>query len=281
MNKLFRRLKIYREFIRIGPTFVLNLMLILSTILGGINLSVSLLPFIFSLIALTVAWTFGVIINDYYDVEIDRINYPNRPVVRKALTSFQLKILAIIHIIISLILAGWGGIFTIIYICNIIVILFLYSVPKVRIKKTIFATCVIGGISGIAILIGGSVSSNTNENLYMALWVTVGLSLLGPIKDFKDIEGDRTAGMKTLPVIFGIKKATYIIMGFAIFSVILGIIILQVLLQKIIFASILVIVVGIITIGLLQLHLNRKITPQKAHNITFGLLSLCLLSFFL
>ncbi|NVM30691.1 MAG: UbiA family prenyltransferase [Candidatus Helarchaeota archaeon] len=281
MSRIIEWLKTYREFIRVGPFFVLNLMLVLSALLGGLNLSISLMPLILSMISLSLAWNFGVIVNDYYDMEIDRINYPNRPVVRGALTSTQLKLLAISHIIISLIIAILVDIFTLIYISSIIVILFLYSVPLVRIKKTIFATGVIGFICGMAILIGGSVSSYSAENLYMALWVTIGISLLGPIKDFKDIEGDKAEGMKTLPILFGIKKATYILMGFATFSVILGITILEFLLQKPILASILVIILGIATIILLELNLKEKIDPRRAHNITFILLSFCLLSFFL
>ena len=162
-----------------------------------------------------------------------------------------------------------------------ILILYLYSVPNVRIKKTIFATGVIGFTCGLAILIGAIASGFSTENLYMALWVTVGISLLGPIKDFKDIEGDKAEGMKTLPVILGIKNATYLIMAFAIISVLIGIIILEFLLLKPILASILVIILGIATIILLELNLKEKIDPRKAHNITFILLSFCLLAFFL
>jgi geranylgeranylglycerol-phosphate geranylgeranyltransferase len=280
-RKIVEWLKIYREFIRVGPFFVLNLMILLSAILGGLNHSGSILKLILSMIALSLSWNFGVIINDYYDVEIDRINYPNRPIVRGALSPRNLKILALAHIAIGMLTAILADLYIFLYIASVILILFLYSHPKIRIKKTIFATGVIGSLCGFAILIGGRVTVYLPENLSMALWILVAISLLGPIKDFKDVEGDRAEGIKTLPVIFGIDKAIYILMGFTILSVTLGVVIHELFLQKTILSSVLVIILGIVTIILLKLNQLKKIDPRRAHNITFVLLSICLLAFFL
>jgi len=281
MGRVSNSLKIYWKFIRIGPLFVLNLMLILSAVIGGLSLPASLLTFIFSIIGLILVWNFGAIVNDYYDKEIDRISHPDRPVVQEEITPNQLLILAIVHAGVSLCLAFFTGVLTLIYILILVAISILYSIPKVRIKKTAFAPVFIGVFCGMAILIGGSVSSYNLTNLYMALWLAISISLLAPIKDFKDVEGDRAEGVKTLPVLFGVRIATYMIMGFTIIAVVFGVIILEYVLHKMIWSSILAVILGVVTIILLQLHLSSKINPTTTHNITFGLLSLCLLAFFL
>ena len=60
----------------------------------------------------------------------------------------------------------------------------------------------------------GGATSGSTEPWYIGL--VIGLFLLGAAstKDFADIEGDRAGGCRTLPIVYGVKKAAWIISPF-------------------------------------------------------------------
>lgn len=188
---------------------------ILSIILGLtlVEVSIRIELILLSSISFILAWFFAVGINDYYDIEIDKITNPTRPLITERLAPRDVKIFFIVSAISSLVLAIFCDLlnakFGITLLTGIYLLLaILYSTPPFRIKsKTPFSSLVIGLVTSECILIGGVLTEMTL--LYISYAIILGflVTFISAAKDLKDIEGDKTAGIPTIPVNYGPEKA--------------------------------------------------------------------------
>ena len=144
-------------------------------------------------------------INDYYDLEIDRINKPGRPLpsglVRPpqacyfALTLFAVGTLtgSFIH------LPGF-----VIALCSS-VLLYLYSF---RLKRTVlWGNLTVALLSGMAFIYGGLAVGRYREAVIVGIFSFFFHLSREIIKDIEDMKGDRSEGLITLPLKYGIKSA--------------------------------------------------------------------------
>ena len=168
----------------------------------------------------------GMVINDYYDIEIDKINRPERPIPRGAITLKQAKILWIATSLIGITIAILHSfLFNIGYLNVIIAVLFafmgwLYAAWG---KKSGFIGNIIVSISFSIGLIYGAVLNNSNVPPYIYFFFLTSFFLLlsrEVIKGCEDIEGDKNQGVKTLAIQIGVKKSTIFSLIFAILAVI-------------------------------------------------------------
>jgi 4-hydroxybenzoate polyprenyltransferase len=158
-------------------------------------------------------------LNQIYDLELDRINKPDRPLpsgevmARDALRAS----LALYGVALSLAwVLGWE---TGLYATAAAVLTYLYSVPPVRTKRhPILANVTIALPRGTLLKMAGW-SLARPSLLSTEAWTIgaiFGLFLLGATssKDFADVEGDRAHGCATLPVRYGLQGAARIIAPF-------------------------------------------------------------------
>lgn len=178
-------------------------------------------------------------INQIYDLEIDRVNKPNRPLVTGELSlreawvftwifyalaliptwlvvphpydTFQEKLTAPIQEHACFFIYLLGLIFT-----------FVYSAPELGRTKIrgMLANFTIAIPRGILLKVAGW--AMVARVWYVEPWFIgsiFGLYLIGAAttKDFADMEGDRAGGCKTLPILYGVKKAAWIIAPFFVF----------------------------------------------------------------
>jgi len=162
-------------------------------------------------------------INDYFDREIDAINEPNRPIPSGAISLFQVKfqiwvlLLAGLgvaylldlwanHTIPSVLLLALGGSF----------VSFIYSAPPLKLKQNGWLGNYALGASYIALPWWAGQALFGHLTWTTAL-LTLAYSLSGlgiaVINDFKSVEGDKSLGLESLPVVFGIKNASRISAG--------------------------------------------------------------------
>ncbi|MGQ9618735.1 MAG: UbiA family prenyltransferase [Candidatus Aminicenantia bacterium] len=168
-------------------------------------------------------------LNQIFDLEIDKINKPKRPIPSGRITSKSAFIFSIILYLISFVLAWFvspqGRKECLILVLIAGLMTFIYSCPPFRTKRWgITANITIAIPRGILLKVAGwsSVKSIMRlEPWYIGL--IFGLFLLGATstKDFSDMEGDRKGGCVTLPIKFGVKKAAYIISPFFVFPFLL------------------------------------------------------------
>src|SRR5205814_3958624 len=166
---------------------------------------------IYPLIGLTMAAVLNAAsnaLNQIYDLEIDRVNKPRRPLPSDRLSLREAWAFTYGGYAVALVLAwfvapaGRLECFWIVLAATIITI--LYSVPPFRTKRLgIWANVTIAVPRGVLLKVAGWSSVKTIvgfEPWYIG--AIFGLFLLGATttKDFADMEGDRQGGCRTLPI---------------------------------------------------------------------------------
>lgn len=144
-------------------------------------------------------------VNDYYDLEIDRINKPKRPLPSGLVSPKQAHIFSILLFMIgigfSLLIHHLGFLIAL----SSSTLLYLYSY---RLKRTVlWGNLIVAFISGLAFVYGGLAVGRTHEAIIVgifAFFYHLGREI---IKDVEDVEGDKTQGIKTLPIVYSVKIA--------------------------------------------------------------------------
>ncbi len=161
-------------------------------------------------------------INQIYDLAIDRVNKPKRPLVTGALSHGEVWGFTLVTYAIALTLAwlvapeGRHECFWIVLVATFLT--WAYSAPPFRTKRLgIWANVTIAIPRGVLLKVAGWSAVRTiygAEPWYIGS--IFGLFLLGAstTKDFADIEGDRADGCRTLPILYGVKAAAWIIAPF-------------------------------------------------------------------
>jgi len=158
-------------------------------------------------------------LNQIYDLEIDRVNKPKRPLPSGRVTVGDAWIFTVVTYVAALVLA-WlvapGGRHECFWIVSAAVVFtILYSVPPWRTKRLgIWANVTVAIPRGVLLKVSGWSAVKTvigAEPWYIG--AIFGLFLLGATttKDFADMDGDRRGGCRTLPIQFGVTKAAWMI----------------------------------------------------------------------
>jgi 4-hydroxybenzoate polyprenyltransferase len=158
-------------------------------------------------------------LNQIYDLAIDAVNKPARPLPSGELTISQAWVFTWICYAIALWLAwmvapnGRHECFWIVLIAAILT--FAYSVPPVRTKRHgMWANLTIAVPRGLLLKVAGWSAVKTVVGVEPWFIGSIfGLFLLGAstTKDFSDMEGDRADGCRTLPIIYGVRRAAWMI----------------------------------------------------------------------
>jgi chlorophyll/bacteriochlorophyll a synthase len=158
-------------------------------------------------------------LNQIYDLEIDAVNKPKRPLpsgrlgVREAWT-FTWRTYAIALVLAWLVAPGGR------HECFWIVVAaavatFVYSCPPLRTKQRgIWANITIAVPRGVLLKVAGWSCVKTIAGLEpWYIGMIFGLFLLGAstTKDFADMEGDARGGCRTLPIVYGVRRAAWMI----------------------------------------------------------------------
>ncbi len=209
-----------------------DLMGSLTVIIGILNTRLGIDPvkLILNLILGVLTYFFiagsSMVINDYYDIEIDKINRPERPIPRGSITLNQAKILWITTSLIGIAIAIFHSILFNIGYLNIIFAVFFAFIAWLYAawgKKSGFIGNIIVSISFSIGLIYGAVLNNSIIPPYIYFFFLTAFFLLLSreiIKGCEDIEGDKNEGVKTLAIKIGIKKSKNLSLIFAILAVI-------------------------------------------------------------
>lgn len=152
----------------------------------------------------------GYILNDYFDLRIDRINKPDRVMIERRIPRRQALFW---HGYLSMV--GLGCAFMVgqklfILTIGVVVLLTLYSA---YLKRTpLYGNLLVALLSATAVIVAGL----WQNAITPAMWVFFTFSFLGSlmreiIKDIEDLPGDAALGCRTLPVTMGIQGAKNIV----------------------------------------------------------------------
>lgn len=173
------------------------------------------------LIAVSCAWLASVVVNDFQDIAIDRETNPQRPLIQKSFSPEEYRLLGIVFFSVSLLFSAVVSFKAVFLLFGYQALAWTYSSWPLRFKRFIFISTFLSALASLLILFVGYALVSPTQDLrglpfsLIALLV-FGLTLALPIKDFKDLDGDRQDGVRTLPVVFGVEWSK-IIIGSGIF----------------------------------------------------------------
>jgi|Deesub1362B_J571_1020462.scaffolds.fasta_scaffold00004_82 geranylgeranylglycerol-phosphate geranylgeranyltransferase len=164
------------------------------------------------------------VLNDIFDIEIDRINNPDRPIVSGIVALNEAYILSGMCATVGVYLAYLLSIYN--FIIGLL-FWFLGVLYNWRLKKTGFLGNIIVSLSvAIPYIYGGFATGNPAHLLLYIFAIMSFLANLGReiIKGISDIEGDRTKKIETVAIKYGLKYAAFVASVFIIISVIISVI---------------------------------------------------------
>ncbi|WP_295722334.1 UbiA family prenyltransferase [uncultured Methanobrevibacter sp.] len=217
----------YLEIIRPGNAIMAIIAVILMGFVGH-DFGIAL---ILGMLATFLALGGGNAINDVFDVKIDSINKPTRPIPSgriklKTGKIYSLGLMAVAVIvggIISLIVNHFGPVLIVIGAC---ILEYFYA-------RDLKSTVLIGNISvglltGLCFLFGGVIIGCKNGNiqiikisLILAFFAMLMTTAREIVKDIEDIEGDKKEGAKTFPIVYDKKVSAYLTASLIIIDTIL------------------------------------------------------------
>jgi 4-hydroxybenzoate polyprenyltransferase len=157
-------------------------------------------------------------LNQIYDLGVDRVNKPGRPLPSGRLGMTEAWGVTLVLAGVALVLAGVVGTQCFLLALAAAVFTTAYSVPPLRTKaRGALANLTIAVPRGLLLKVAGwSCVKTVIDPEPWFIGLIFGLFLLGAssTKDFADIPGDRAGGCRTLPIVFGVRRAAWMISPF-------------------------------------------------------------------
>jgi 4-hydroxybenzoate polyprenyltransferase len=228
----------------------------------------------------------GYIINDYFDLNIDQVNKPDKNVVDRVihrrsaiLWHIMLSVLGILATAIAVGFSKWYLI-----VANSIVVLLLWFYSTSFKRQLLIGNIVISLLTAWTVLIlffaftqpsDAFVTSNElSKRFFRITFLYAGFAFIislvrEAVKDMEDLEGDAKYGCKTLPIVAGV-QATKVYTAVWIIVLIGALVVLQLYVLQlkwwyaIAYSTLLV----IIPLIYLLLHLFRSTTSQQFHKMS-------------
>lgn len=145
------------------------------------------------------------VINDYFDIDIDRINKPNRPLPTGRLTRRDALVYFSITYLLAWLLAVWINfwMFMIAFIFSIILVFYSQSLKR----RILIGNFTVSFTTGMAFIYAGLAIDRISGAVFPALFAFFFHFGREVIKDLQDVEGDRALGARTFAIRYGTEKA--------------------------------------------------------------------------
>lgn len=197
----------YIEILRPGNALMGAISIILVALIDK-TLSI---PVVLAMITVFFETAAGNVINDYFDYNIDLINKPERPIPSGRISLkngrnygyFLFLAGTVCGFLISYLTNNWIP-FGIVMIADVILYLYAY-----KLKTTpLIGNLAVGFMTGFGFVFGGYCINNpsiVSTSIFLGFFAFVMTTAREIIKDIEDIEGDKSDGAKTLPIMIGPK----------------------------------------------------------------------------
>jgi geranylgeranylglycerol-phosphate geranylgeranyltransferase len=169
------------------------------------------------------------VFNDLVDADLDKLNGKKRPIPSGDVSKFQAWIFIIgtnsLGIALSLVTSN---IFSLLISLSLVSIGIMYSAPKIAFKdKFLVKTISIAVAMMLCISLGSTSYWNLNsakdsnfgslgiQILYPAIMLAIMVFITSPFNDVADVVGDKKAGRRTIPIVFGSENTVRMAMALA------------------------------------------------------------------
>jgi len=206
----------------------------------GISLQFSELDFFLLVLSTILIAGAGYIINDYFDLKIDNINKTEKIIIGRKIS---IKNSIILYVLMNVIAIGVGfyisqKVGNIKYVLIFVFIGFILLFYSAKYKnKFLSGNLIVSFLSAFVIIIVWIyeiLALGKNQISIASQWEIMKLLVFGYsifaflvslareiIKDIQDVEGDRTFGCRTIPVVIGMKNSKLIVVGITIFTMLI------------------------------------------------------------
>jgi len=196
-----------------------------------INLSFFVLP----TLCMVLTWQFTAMINDIYDIDIDRVAHPDRPLVTGEISISTYRNTAIVFAVVSILISFYFGLFLTLLNLTFIIAAVMYSKPPMRLKERVYGYVCVGYASVVAFLFGIyspilwilSFEQGRwflldgipffNDVFSISLIIFVALSVSPYINALSDYEADKKSGVTNIYTIYGREKGKKIVTALIVF----------------------------------------------------------------
>ncbi len=167
------------------------------------------------------------IINQYFDLDIDRINKPDRPLPAGRISIRDAWIFDVILYVAAFATAALVNREFLLIVAFTAFVTYAYSGPPFRTKRWgVLANITIAIPRGCLLMVAGWTSTRPDTMWTAEPWfvgMIFGLYVLGAAttKDFSDMKGDEQGGCRTLPIVYGVERSAKIIAPFFVFPFLL------------------------------------------------------------
>ncbi len=189
---------------------------------GEVDIPIAILTVSSSYMILLATYTY----NDALDLEVDKVNDPNRPLASGRATKKDIIRLTWILNGIALVMAILVNIQVFIVASTLVILGILYSHPKTSFKDRFpYKTLVTSFGAMLASFLGGFANNYISLNvIYAGISFFIFCTVLALLGDISDIKGDKASGRRTLPIIIGQKNTAIVIYGLLILMITLTIV---------------------------------------------------------
>jgi geranylgeranylglycerol-phosphate geranylgeranyltransferase len=156
-------------------------------------------------------------INDFFDLEIDRVNKPHRPLPKGEITSLSALRFSISLFLIGITLSFWIKFLSILIAFVACGLLVVYSAFLK--KRLLWGNLTVSLVCALAFLYGGLATDDFRISLIpatFALLFHLGREIL---KDIEDMKGDTISGASTLPIRLGVNFS--LVFGSLVFALLI------------------------------------------------------------
>jgi geranylgeranylglycerol-phosphate geranylgeranyltransferase len=176
------------------------------------------LPLLLAFLVVFLVSGAGMVINDYFDYEIDKVNRPKRPLPSGKISRKN----ALIYAVFLFVIANLVALYLNIYMFGLVLLNTLVAlVYSWRLKKRLLMGNVLVSWLVASTFFFGSLLTGTITVVILILFMLSFSANMGReiTKTIEDVEGDRKAKANTLPIVAGKKFASLIACAFVLFSI--------------------------------------------------------------
>jgi len=148
-------------------------------------------------------------INDYYDIAIDRVNKPHRPLAAGKILPRNAQLFAILLFILGSIVGLFIRPLAFFIAFSTSILLYLYSY---HFKRTVlWGNFIVSSITGLAFIYGGVAVYKLQIAIIPASFAFLFHFGREVLKDVEDLKGDQLDNAKTFPILYGLNPARWLI----------------------------------------------------------------------
>ena len=222
--------------------------------------------------------SYSMIINDIYDIEIDKVNQPERPLAKQIISINSALSLSLILLLIGLTSSLLISYYNIIITAIFSILSWFYNIWGK--KQGIIGNSIVASSMSIPFIFGGVITGNISL-LVWSISLIAFLSGMGReiIKTIADIKGDKIKGIKSVSIQFGSRNAMLIACGFIIISILISFIPVYLNLIQIYYIPLLILTDLILLYSIFVLSKNysksesQKVKKYILYAMLFGLIT--------